>query len=126
RPSAACGNTPTRGRSRPCGSCMGTMMPGWSVSSPWSVVRCRRPRGHGQRTTDNRLLTLRVLDTFPNFGSHERSPADKLPGEPWPPARRKNSRGNVAQPRALTACTDEELLARFTRGQREAFEVLVW
>ncbi len=34
-------------------------------------------------------------------------------------------RGTVSPPQALTSCSDEELLGRFRRGQREAFGVLV-
>jgi RNA polymerase sigma-70 factor, ECF subfamily len=41
------------------------------------------------------------------------------------PSRRKTSRGNVAPIDPVTTCTDEELLAQFRRGQREAFGVLV-
>jgi RNA polymerase sigma-70 factor (ECF subfamily) len=46
-------------------------------------------------------------------------------GEPvtvWP---RRNSRENVALPDPLSACSDEDLLGRFCRGQTEAFGVLV-
>src|SRR5207248_7362854 len=42
-----------------------------------------------------------------------------------PTRRVEPGRRNVSLPSALTNCSDEELLARFRRGQREAFGVLV-
>ncbi|HYT87471.1 MAG TPA: sigma-70 family RNA polymerase sigma factor [Gemmataceae bacterium] len=36
-----------------------------------------------------------------------------------------DTRGNVESPDALQTCSDEDLLARFRRGQREAFGLLV-
>jgi RNA polymerase sigma-70 factor (ECF subfamily) len=45
--------------------------------------------------------------------------------EPILTARRIKRRDNVAPPEPLTECSDEDLLTRFQRGQREAFAVLV-
>src|SRR6516225_10894902 len=45
--------------------------------------------------------------------------------EPTLLAPRNNRRGNVALTDPPADCTDEELLARFRRGQREAFGMLV-
>jgi RNA polymerase sigma-70 factor (ECF subfamily) len=43
----------------------------------------------------------------------------------YPRARVPTSRGNVEHSDTLTACSDEELLLRFRKGQREAFGQLV-
>jgi RNA polymerase sigma-70 factor, ECF subfamily len=46
-------------------------------------------------------------------------------GEPERPRPRTECRGNVEHSDALTNCSDEDLLLRFRRGQREAFGLLV-
>src|SRR5262245_4198749 len=45
--------------------------------------------------------------------------------ELWRSGPRINNRENVELPDPLTACSDEELLVRYCRGQTEAFGVLV-
>src|SRR5207245_7024568 len=51
---------------------------------------------------------------------HHSPTREPLPGRP-----RSNDRGYVNSSDKLTTCSDEELLACFRRGQREAFGVLV-
>jgi RNA polymerase sigma-70 factor (ECF subfamily) len=46
-------------------------------------------------------------------------------GEPRGISRRTQNRHNVELPDTLTSCSDEELLTRFCKGQKEAFGILV-